>query len=427
MASRKRKAADLTGIRQRGARYQVRIFGGIDPATGRQLILTGSAATEDEAVTIRDGFRREIAEHTAVRTNVTLRVLLAEWQAGHQVEPSTRQSYQLLIDKFILPALGEQTLPALATLGPRPYEKLYAELRSCRRRCAGKPFIEHRTPRPHECDDRCRRHTCRPLAASSIRQCHAVLSSAFAAAVRWGWIAVNPMASAQKPRPPAPDPDPPTSEEAARIVAAAWADDPEWGLLVWAYLVTGARRGEILALRWEHLDLAAGILTIRTSASEHGGTTTIKGTKTHQSRRIALDAATLALLVEHRERLVTRCADLGAGFDEQRFVFSYAPDHTRPCSPSGVTHRYARMVGKLGIRTRLHSMRHYSATELLASGVDLRTVAGRLGHGSGGATTLKVYAAWVARADQQASELLAARLPTPRRPSRPSADGEQGE
>ena len=69
---------------------------------------------------------------------------------------------------------------------------------------------------------------------------------------------------------------------------------------------------------------------------------------------------------------------------------------------------------KLGIRTHLHAMRHYSATELLASGVDLRTVAGRLGHGSGGATTLKVYAAWVARADQQASELLAARLPNPR-------------
>ena len=99
-------------------------------------------------------------------------------------------------------------------------------------------------------------------------------------------------------------------------------------------------------------------------------------------------------------------------FDAQHFVFSYQPDHSRPCSPSGVTHRYARMVGKLGIRTHLHAIRHYSATELLASGVDLRTVAGRLGHGSGGATTLKVYAAWVARADQQASELLAARLPS---------------
>jgi hypothetical protein len=73
MTTRKRKPADLTGTRQRGARFQVRIFGGIDPATGKQLILTGSAATEAEAVALRDGFRKQITDNTAVRTNVTLR------------------------------------------------------------------------------------------------------------------------------------------------------------------------------------------------------------------------------------------------------------------------------------------------------------------------------------------------------------------
>jgi hypothetical protein len=78
------------------------------------------------------------------------------------------------------------------------------------------------------------------------------------------------------------------------------------------------------------------------------------------------------------------------------------------------------MVGKLEIRTHLHAIRHYSATELLASGVDLRTVAGRLGHGSGGATTLRVYAAYLSRADQAASELLAGRLPAPPKAGRPS-------
>jgi len=198
-------------------------------------------------------------------------------------------------------------------------------------------------------------------------------------------------------------------------VIASWEEDPDWGMLVWTYLVTGARRGEVLALRWEHLNLTTGVLTIRHSVSEQrGGTTAIKGTKTHQSRRISLDAETVTLLIEHRERVIARCSELGTRFHDQRFIFSYTPDHTRPCSPSGVTHRYARMVDKLGIRTHLHAIRHYSATELLAAGVDLRTVAGRLGHGSGGATTLKVYAAWVARADQQASELLAARLSVPR-------------
>ncbi|MGH3888192.1 MAG: hypothetical protein ACRDSZ_16780 [Pseudonocardiaceae bacterium] len=53
------------------------------------------------------------------------------------------------------------------------------------------------------------------------------------------------------------------------------------------------------------------------------------------------------------------------------------------------------------------------ATELLSGGVDLRTVAGRLGHAGGGATTLKVYAAWVAGADTKAADLIASRLPRP--------------
>ena len=88
------------------------------------MILTGSAATEAEAIALRDECRKQVTDHTAVRTNVTLRVLLAEWLAGHRVKPSTCASYALLVDKFILPALGDQTLPALAKLAPRPYERL---------------------------------------------------------------------------------------------------------------------------------------------------------------------------------------------------------------------------------------------------------------------------------------------------------------
>jgi integrase len=130
--------------------------------------------------------------------------------------------------------------------------------------------------------------------------------------------------SAQKPRLPAPDPDPPTSDEAALIVAAAWAEDDDWGPLVWMLLVTGARRGEVLALCWEN-------------------------------RRMSLDAVTVALLSEHRQQLIVRCAELGARFDDQLFLFSYQPGHSQPCSPSGVTHRNARVVGRLGIRTRLHA------------------------------------------------------------------------
>ena len=98
---------------------------------------------------------------------------------------------------------------------------------------------------------------------------------------------------------------------------------------------------------------------------------------------------------------------------EDTFVFSYAPDHRRHCDPDAITHRYSKMAADLGIDTHLHALRHYSATELIAAGVDVRTVAGRLGHGGGGATTLRVYAAWLAAADKSAAGLLASRLPKP--------------
>jgi integrase len=86
----------------------------------------------------------------------------------------------------------------------------------------------------------------------------------------------------------------------------------------------------------------------------------------------------------------------------------------RPYAPRAISQRYRRLAVSLKLRsTRLHSLRHYSATELVAAGVDIRTVAGRLGHGSGGATTLRVYAAWVEEADRRASETMAAIVPRP--------------
>jgi integrase len=82
MARRKQAPKDLTGIRQRGGRYQIRLFGGQDPVTGKQVMLTGSAEDEEAAIKLRDKFRRQVAEATAARTSVSLGYLLDEWLAG---------------------------------------------------------------------------------------------------------------------------------------------------------------------------------------------------------------------------------------------------------------------------------------------------------------------------------------------------------
>jgi len=81
--------------------------------------------------------------------------------------------------------------------------------------------------------------------------------------------------------------------------------------------------------------------------------------------------------------------------------------------PNTVSQRYRRMCARLGWNMHLHQLRHYSATELISAGVDPRTVAGRLGHGGGGSTTLRVYSAWVSEADQRAAGASNLRMPAP--------------
>jgi integrase len=206
------------------------------------------------------------------------------------------------------------------------------------------------------------------------------------------------------------------------MVAAAWDQDDGWGTLLWLTMVTGMRRGELLALRWHDVDLDAGMLEIRRNYVWARGQGIEKDTKTHQMRRIALDLETVEILRAHRERYEAEAAKLGIERNNETFVFSYEPAHDRPCNPHGVSHRYSEMCAALGIDSHLHALRHYSATELLTAGVDLRTVAGRLGHGGGGATTLRVYAAWVSASDRRAAEILGERV---KRPARPRTTGTQ--
>jgi integrase len=99
---------------------------------------------------------------------------------------------------------------------------------------------------------------------------------------------------------------------------------------------------------------------------------------------------------------------------EDAYVFSFDPAGRQPMHPDSVTHRFSRLAKQLGLRTRLHDLRHYAATQLIAGGVDLRTVSGRIGHAGGGAATLRVYTHFLAAADRQAAEVLEKTLRRPR-------------
>ena len=391
--------------------YRVRVYEGVDPMTGRdhylrETIPAGPRA-DREAEKVRTRLLADVDEKRNPRTNATIAQLLDRHLEMAQLDQSTLDTYRGYVKKHIRPLLGSKKV---GQLDADVLDSFYAELRRCREHCTGRKEIDHRTREPHECDQRCGPHLCRPLSASTIRQIHFILSGALRRAVRWKWVAANPMADADPPSPPKPNPQPPTAAEAARILVEAWKD-PDWGTLVWLTMVTGLRRGELCAIRWQHVNLAIAVLSLDKSISQRGARTWEKDTKTHQQRRITLDQETVRLLVEHRTRCQARAAALGIELTDHAFVFSLAPDGSTHLRPDSVTSRYRQFARRLGIKTSIHKLRHYSATELIAAGVDVRTVAGRLGHGGGGTTTLRVYTAWMSESDQRAAGNIAARMP----------------
>ncbi len=397
---------------------RVSVYAGVDPLSKRRHylreVVPASPTAEADAERALRRLVTQVDERRSPRTTATVDQLLDRHFELLELEPSTLATYRGLADKHIRPLIGQQKVGSLRA---DTFDSFHAELRRCRTHCDRRQQVEHRTEQPHQCDHRCRRHQCRPLSKATVRQIHVILSGALKRAVRWGWIATNPIDQAEPPPQPTPNAQPPTAEEAARILNEAWAD-ADWGVLVWLTMVTGFRRGELCALRWRHVDLVNGVLVLERSIGQLNGRTWEKDTKTHQHRRIALDSETVALLAEHRERCLARAVALGVELADDAFVFSPAVDGSEHLKPDTVSQRYSRLARRLGIKTSIHKLRHYSATDLIAAGVDVRTVAGRLGHGGGGTTTLRVYAAWVAEADQRAAAGLLTRLPD-RPPERP--------
>jgi integrase len=184
---------------------------------------------------------------------------------------------------------------------------------------------------------------------------------------------------------------------------------------------TGLRRGELCGLTWEALELpidGAGTASIH-QVVVHGPDDqplVRPSTKSGRSRRIAVDPATVAALRAHRER-----AEIAAhSCDADRFgpfVFSPVPDNSEPYHPRSITRRFSRLCARVGIDglTFHQATRHFAATQLIGGGIDVRTVAGRLGH-SRASVTLDVYSHLLAERDEVASALLGAVVHQP--PSR---------
>jgi integrase len=176
-------------IRQRGTSLQVRFFAGKDPVTGRDVYLTASISGTDRKAHKRAEdklaeFRTQVNKQRSTPSSVKLEYAIAEWLRTSEHEDSTREGYRGYITRTIRPALGDVPVNKLTAW---MLESFYAELRRCRVRCDGRPFVEHRAVGEHDCKAaKCKLHACKPMAASTVRQIHSIISGALNAAVRWG-------------------------------------------------------------------------------------------------------------------------------------------------------------------------------------------------------------------------------------------------
>jgi len=238
-----------------------------------------------------------------------------------------------------------------------------------------------------------------------VRALHDVWRPAFSTAVRWGWLVANPVSEAHQPSKPYKELVVPTPADVVKIIMAADAVNPELGTALHVAAATGMRRGELCGLKWGDIDLEAGSLIVRrsmttTTADAHGVRPTKTGRGGH--RAIKLDSGVWAALRAHKVRQSERL--LGYGVVDCEWVFSH--DARDPWRTDYLTLSFSRIRNELGLpHVHLHSLRHFSASELIAAGVDIVTVSHRHGH-SRPSTTLDYYAAHMPARDDAAADIM---------------------
>ncbi len=374
--------------------FRVLVYAGRDPLTGKERRLTGTRKTRREAEVLLTELLGQIDKGRVNGSKATVAELLERWLETADHEFTTRTGYERYIATKILPALGHVQVRKIRT---ETLDQFYVELR---KRGGVKS---------------------RPLAGATVRKIHFILRAALGQAVKWEWIPSNPAERATIPKHVRQEIVFPTPDEVARFMQAAWDRDPDFAALLWIAMVTRARRGEVCGLRWSHLQLEEGRLQISRNIVQRGGQRREKDTKTHQSRHLEVDDLTAEILAEHRARCEERAAACDVSLRQDGFVFSTSPDGSAPIVPDSVTQRINRLARRLKIPVTLRGLRHYAATQMLTRGVDLRTAAGRLGHGDGGTTTLRVYTHFLRGPDKLAAELLAGSIPRPRKQPSPES------
>ena len=343
---------------KRGGRWCAVVEREPDPATGkrRQRWVYGATKKEVELAVTRHLHARDTGTDLD-STTMTTGAFLEHWLAT-AIRPHKRQGtyerYQQAIRSHIAPHIGAIQLRKLNALH---LSAMYAALRD------------------------------QGLSANTVALDHTVLHAALKQAVAWQLIPSNVADAVSRPRGQTKEFPLWDIETAARFEMAI--RDEEFGILLVMKLRTGLRRGELLGLRWEHLHLDKGFLTVAESRVRVSGGVKVETPTGNRSRRIDLSDEEVGLLEAHAAQQARRREEAGAGWRDGDHVFTMADG--RPITPSTFGRRWHALLAKTGVPAiRPHDLRHLNVSLLLDGGHNVKVVQDRAGHHSA-AFTLDRY------------------------------------
>jgi integrase len=251
-----------------------------------------------------------------------------------------------------------------------------------------------------------------PVGPTSQRRIVATLSSALASARRQRLVTFNAASDVQLPRAATRKVQPWSPEQLGRFLDEVSTD--RLGAVFEVLASTGMRRGEVLGMRWDDLDLERGRIVVRQQLVSVGGHLRFGPPKTASgdARTVDLDSRTIGVLLAVRLSQDAERTSWGAAYNDHGLVF--AREDGAPLDPGQLTKRFGQLAKEAGLpRARLHDLRHASASLMIQAGVPLALVSKRLGHSSISITS-DVYGHLLEGAGREAAERAAALIP--RRP-----------
>lgn len=357
--SKKRGNGEGTIYKRSDGLWVAQVTVGYDPQTGKPKRKSFYGKTRQEVIGKLTEIIQELRTGTFIEpSKATFGEWLDKWLEEYkkgQLKPTTYESYKAIVDIHIKPALGG--IP-LAKLQPHMLQAFYNEKLE-NGRADGKGGLSTRM----------------------VHYCHTIIHQALKQAVKEGLLPRNPAEATSPPAVKNKQMRPLTEEELLKFLDVA-KDDRLYAAYVVA-ATTGLRRGELLGLCWDCVDLEQGVIVVKRQLLILKNSLTLEETTKTKSgqRTVVLTDDAIRELKAHRKLQAQEKLLLGEAYQDHNLVFC-KPDGT-PLDPREFTKHFQRLLKKAGLpQVRLHDLRHTHATLLLKRGIPAKIVQERLGHSS---------------------------------------------